>query len=274
MYKLYIDEYFSSNSDQFSVYSSNPEDNDREHTHEFDELVVVENGHGLHVLNGKASYIQEGDVFYVRAGDYHFYDELGTLKLTNILINKEKEFQFLTNIDPLLNGLKNASSEAPSWLEPEHRAGIISLSKKLMPQTAIDESKYPAAYFESVFFQLITSIIYSLQHVRKSNSKYRLYELIRWLQENCLDEINWDEAEKKFLLTRRTLFRQIKETTGMTPDVFLKRLRLVTARALLKETELSVTEIAFQCGFSNSNHFSTCYKNAFGYSPSQERMKG
>lgn len=47
------------------MYASDPEDNSREHGHEFAELVIVEEGHGLHVINGRPLYIQQGDVFYV-----------------------------------------------------------------------------------------------------------------------------------------------------------------------------------------------------------------
>ncbi|MBY4887377.1 AraC family transcriptional regulator [Pantoea sp. DY-15] len=66
-------------------------------------MVLVESGHGLHVINGKPSYIQEGDVFFVNEGDHHFYDELGTLKLTNVLINRQQDFHFLSNTDTLIN---------------------------------------------------------------------------------------------------------------------------------------------------------------------------
>ncbi len=35
------------------MYASDPEDNSQEHGHEFAELVIVEEGHGLHVINGR-----------------------------------------------------------------------------------------------------------------------------------------------------------------------------------------------------------------------------
>lgn len=63
MYKLEIEAYFASPEETLSVYSSDPENNNHEHCHEFDELVMVESGHGLHVINGKPHFIQEGDVF-------------------------------------------------------------------------------------------------------------------------------------------------------------------------------------------------------------------
>lgn len=274
MYKLHIDEYFAHTSDQFSVYSSNPEDNDREHCHEFDELVMVENGHGLHILNGKPGYIQEGDVFYVHSGDFHFYDELGTLKLTNILINKRTDFKYLTNIDFILTKLQRHNSCQPGWINPEHRVQILSVTQHLAQENVYCENQeLKRAHQESLFFQLLMSITQSTQHTSKSHTKFRTHQLISWLQENCFDEVDWCEIESRFLLTRRTIHRQIKETTGMTPGSFLKRLRLVSARAKIRETEESITSIAFDCGFANSNHFSTCYKEVFGHTPTQERSR-
>ncbi len=64
-----------------------------------------------------------------------------------------------------------------------------------------------------------------------------------------------------------------KEATDLTPGSYLKHLRLVSARVKLRETEISVTEIAYMCGFSNSNHFTTLYKKVFGITPSDERRR-
>ena len=83
-------------------YFTHPQDKRHEHSHEFAELVIVEEGHGLHVINGRPLYIQQGDVFYVQPGDVHYYDELGTLKLINVLINPLVEFHYLQPLDTLL----------------------------------------------------------------------------------------------------------------------------------------------------------------------------
>ncbi len=87
MMTLTVEYYFTHPQDKLGIYASDPEDNSQEHGHEFAELVIVEEGHGLHVINGRPLYIQQGDVFYVQPGDVHYYDELGTLKLINVLIN-------------------------------------------------------------------------------------------------------------------------------------------------------------------------------------------
>ncbi|OWZ89132.1 hypothetical protein B9J07_34820 [Sinorhizobium sp. LM21] len=55
--------------------------------------------------------------------------------------------------------------------------------------------------------------------------------------------------------------------TNMTPVRYLQTLRLNAARLLLESGAQSVTNIAFDCGFSSSQYFATCYKKRFGFSP-------
>ncbi|KOC88544.1 helix-turn-helix domain-containing protein [Winslowiella iniecta] len=272
MLKLCIDEYFSSSSNLFSLYVSDPECNDCEHCHEFDELVMVESGHGIHVINGKPSYIQQGDVFYVRRDQYHFYDRLGTLKLTNLLINSQQPFRYLNNLDQLMGDLNGVSQQQPGWLMPEQRIACKSLISQLT-RTGAAQPELSDAAQEVKFFNLILSINKSLHTTSRSHTKYKAYRLIAWLQSNCFEQIDWDELSHRFLLTKRTLYRQIKETTGMTPEQFIRQLRLESARMLLRTGEENITGIAFKCGFSSSNHFSACYKSVFGYPPSQERRQ-
>jgi transcriptional regulator GlxA family with amidase domain len=51
------------------------------------------------------------------------------------------------------------------------------------------------------------------------------------------------------------------------------QLRLGHARNLLRQSALSVTEIAFACGFASSSHFARCYRAQFSIAPSAERER-
>ena len=51
-------------------------------------------------------------------------------------------------------------------------------------------------------------------------------------------------------------------------DVY-RKLRLELAQKLLKQSQFSITEIAFSCGFSSSSQFSQSFKEKFGVMPSQ-----
>lgn len=92
------------------------------------------------------------------------------------------------------------------------------------------------------------------------------------LEDHFADEVNWDAVAEQFSLSLRTLHRQLKQQTGLTPQRYLNRLRLMKARHLLRHSEASVTDIAYRCGFSDSNHFSTLFRREFNWSPRDIRQ--
>ncbi|MDE6367782.1 MAG: helix-turn-helix domain-containing protein, partial [Muribaculaceae bacterium] len=51
----------------------------------------------------------------------------------------------------------------------------------------------------------------------------------------------------------------------------IKRLRLKQAQLLLKTTEKTISEIAYETGFSTPAYFTRCYRESFGETPSETR---
>lgn len=72
-------------------------------------------------------------------------------------------------------------------------------------------------------------------------------------------------------LSRVQLYRKVKALTGTSPIDLLRRARLNRAASLLKTTELTVSEIAYQVGFSSPGYFTKCYKEEFGTLPGDAR---
>jgi len=64
----------------------------------------------------------------------------------------------------------------------------------------------------------------------------------------------------------------IRENTGVSPITYLTLLRLGKAKELLLKTDLSITDIAFECGFNSSQRFSTVFKKNIGKTPSEFRQ--
>ena len=69
----------------------------------------------------------------------------------------------------------------------------------------------------------------------------------------------------------RQLERLFTELIGETIGQHYARIRLDSARHLLRTTRLSVTDIGFACGFKSSSHFSRIYLARYGTSPSRDR---
>lgn len=62
-----------------------------------------------------------------------------------------------------------------------------------------------------------------------------------------------------------------RKLTGESPAVYLNRLRIRRSRRLLRDTELSVTDIAFDCGFSSSQYFAKTFRRFQGHEPTHYR---
>jgi AraC-like DNA-binding protein len=77
-------------------------------------------------------------------------------------------------------------------------------------------------------------------------------------------------------LSRAHFIRSFRDTFGETPHRYLQRRRIERAMALLRDSDLSVTEICFDVGFSSLGTFSRTFRDVLGESPSEyrERAKG
>ena len=72
-------------------------------------------------------------------------------------------------------------------------------------------------------------------------------------------------------LSRVQLYRKVKALTGSTPVDLLRKARLAQAQRLLQESDLTVSEIAYQVGFASPSYFTKCYKDEFGTVPGEAR---
>jgi signal transduction histidine kinase/AraC-like DNA-binding protein len=72
-------------------------------------------------------------------------------------------------------------------------------------------------------------------------------------------------------LSRMHLYRKIKALTDLSPREFVKKIRLEKSKEMLEKGEYTVSEIAYDVGFSTPGNFSTAFKNFYGTSPAQFR---
>ncbi|MBB2164827.1 GlxA family transcriptional regulator [Gluconacetobacter sp. 1b LMG 1731] len=94
------------------------------------------------------------------------------------------------------------------------------------------------------------------------------------LMESRIDQkLSVGEIASAAGLSERQLERLFRAHTGATPAAYLAAARLERARRLLRQTSMSVTDVGIACGFMSLTHFSTAFRNRFGYAPRQERQR-
>lgn len=238
-----------------------------EHHHDdFHEIVIVDQGAGIHVFNGQSQPLCSGCVCFVRSHDRHLYEQTNNLCLTNVLYRGPESFQFLSGMQHLLPIERDG-------IYPSHwRIGnkVLAQVRQLIEQLetpSSQEGMAGQAEQEMRFMQLLLLLRQGCSAAQSHDQDSRLRALLNWLSEHYSEEIDWESLADRFSLSLRTLHRQLKQQTGSTPQRYLNRLRLLEARHLLRHSDMRVTEIAFHCGFGDSNHFSTLFKREFGCSP-------
>jgi DNA-binding response OmpR family regulator/predicted DNA-binding transcriptional regulator AlpA len=83
--------------------------------------------------------------------------------------------------------------------------------------------------------------------------------------------INIEQIASKMGLGHSQFYRKIKSLTNYTPVELMRQLRLKQARKLLTTTSKSISEVAYEVGFSSPAYFTKCYRQAFGETPSNLR---
>lgn len=86
-------------------------------------------------------------------------------------------------------------------------------------------------------------------------------------------DLNVDSLAAKMGLGRSQFYRKIKALTNYSPVELLRNLRLKRLRELLLTSDKSISEIAYEVGFSAPAYFTRCYRETFGETPTELREK-
>jgi len=86
-------------------------------------------------------------------------------------------------------------------------------------------------------------------------------------------DLSVEDISSDLGLSRVQLYRKMKALTGCSPVDLLRKARVARARDLLQSTDFSVSEIAYQVGFTSPSYFSKCFKDEYGIVPGDLRKE-
>ena len=130
-----------------------------------------------------------------------------------------------------------------------------------------NENKY---LISSLLYNLLTEL---LQKCDVSDGHDGITDAIKYVMEHYKEKITLDTLSSMAFMDKFYFIRQFHSLTGYTPKEYQNELRLNEALSLLKNTDLSVTAIANEVGFSDSRGLISLIKSKKGCSPSQLRKK-
>ncbi len=99
-----------------------------------------------------------------------------------------------------------------------------------------------------------------------------LRAVLELMDANIEEPLGMEEIAALVNLSRRQIERLFQRHVDSTPSKYYLELRITRARRLLLQTSESIAVIAVACGFVSTTHFSHCYRDYFGVSPTQARQ--
>lgn len=254
------------------------------HCHEFMEIVIITGGEGLHITGEDSYNLSLGDTFVIGGDRPHDYINMDQLKLINILLDPS-EFPMSTGDLESLPGYHTLFTLEPAWRKRHKFTSRLQLNPVELDETLrlVDDLDLELATRSPGFRTMATAAMlklitylsrcYSRSQNPKSKKLLRIGNAISHIQRNFMHPISLDELVEISGMSRRNFIRTFEETTGCTPIKYLIDLRIREASRLLRSTEQSVTEIAFEVGYTDSNYFSRQFRSVLGISPRDYRSQ-
>lgn len=106
----------------------------------------------------------------------------------------------------------------------------------------------------------------------QDNDKTFLTDVYHLIDENIINpDLNAALLEKSLCLSKMQLYRKLKTLSGMSPNEFIKNVRLQKAASMLTSSQKTVADIFYSTGFNNQSYFFREFKKKYGCSPAEYR---
>lgn len=116
----------------------------------------------------------------------------------------------------------------------------------------------------------------SLDTIHTHTMKQSFTQEIKNIVQRHLDEqqlINVSLLAEYLQLDRTQVYRKLKKETGKSPAILIRETKLAYGKAILQESNETITTIAYRSGFTNANYFIRCFREEYGNTPQEYRQK-
>ncbi|MCF8321784.1 MAG: AraC family transcriptional regulator [Flavobacterium sp.] len=253
------------------------------HSHPELELVYIKESQGKRIVGNSVEQFVAGDMVFLGSdiphvwlNDEMYYQGIGTLKAKAIVVYFSKEI-----FGPLFYEQKETQT-LTNFFKKAEKGLLISgktnkkIAKKLEKLLTKQNFEIIVGLFE------ILSILSESQEVENINDEAyspsnepskndRLSEVFEYVKDHYKEDISLIEIAKIAHLTPTSFCRMFKLKTKKSFVEYLNAIRVSNACKLLIETEMGISEIAFECGFKTASNFNQLFKKLTGTTPKEYR---
>ncbi|MCZ4224039.1 AraC family transcriptional regulator [Pedobacter rhodius] len=226
------------------------------HSHQNSSISLLLSGAYNEEFGGKVKYRIPGDIKFIPEGQIHRCTNYATGTLT---INLD--------LGPFFAGQTASTSECIEKMiaqqEPQSKFILLKLFKEIQ-----DKDSYVEASAQLLLYELLCP-----PDNRKAppSDKKKKPKWVAAIREQLND--GWDDKPDLGQLTRIagihpvSLSRYFPQYFGMTLSAYMRQLKVDRSLTLIRSSQLSLTGIAYKCGFADQAHFTRVFKQTTGFLP-------
>lgn len=239
------------------------------HRHDYIEIEYLSKGKIEHEINGVKQTLKAGDFYGLKQSDRHRFTVLEESEFRNICLYFKEVPQSIQNLIvsqkfPFVGSLDDQS---------------LSLINEWFDKLS-NEINFQSVYSKEILTSYLTLIICELfknseciSNEEQSGSFHYISEAIDYMQEKHTLQITLDEVAKVVHLSPNYFCKLFADVSGSSFSNYLSKIRVEHAEELLLNTNMSITDIAFECGFGSFASFLRTFKKNCGCRPSSFRIK-
>ncbi|WP_211746153.1 AraC family transcriptional regulator [Paenibacillus sp. Marseille-Q4541] len=257
------------------------------HWHIYIEILYLTSGRANVFLGGESYILSKGDLILIHSHETHSVYAMDEEGVSYIVIKFDPEILYSTSrtifeskyVLPFTMG-NSKSRRSFSQLE---------IKDTILPeliQEIYDEFTSKSYGFELAVRTLICRVFlwilrssqdqrphWDVTHSLKEMDIQMLQKVFEYIDDNYKFDINAQTAARICSLSYSYFSRRFKAIMGKTFTTYLNYIRITEAEKLLLTSDMSMTEIALEVGFSNSSYFIQQFKHYKNISPNQFRKK-
>jgi AraC family L-rhamnose operon regulatory protein RhaS len=250
------------------------------HRHHYFELLYIMEGTGTHTINDNHHQYQQGNLYLLTPEDTHTFKIISATRcciidFTKGLFSKQHRRQtdraeiseFFVSMEYVFHNHQNL--EGHIKMNPQEAA----LTDNLLMQL-VREKEQPRIYsgiiIQNIVFLLLNLIARRIQEniageLKNTGTKNIIHELTTYIQQHIYqkDLLKIESLAREFHKTPDHLNRYFKKQTGLTLKVYINRYKLNLVGTRLRYSDLTISEIADEMGFTDESHLNKVFKSVF-----------
>lgn len=250
------------------------------HSQAFYEMNIVIKGNGMHYIESQHMPTRKGDIFIIPPNIRHGYSSEGCFDVFHILIHElfmaryaeeleaQPNFHLLFSIEPMMRA--DGSLNLYLDIDDDGFAKINDILTNILNWNILKDMA-ARVICNGYALLLIVQIceLYNERHLRlaykgKDDNDTVFMRSISYIYDHYAEKILIDDLAEISYLSRNAYINRFKKVMHMTPGDFMLNYRLKKAEEMLKQTNLSISEIAIQTGFYDISHLRKRYEKQNG----------